>query len=349
MTTILEYILINYPIIQGIKKDWIVAGMAGITGMVFLCLICFMGIFLGWLDRKTSARFQRRTGPEGRGITKGYLRIIADWIKLLSKENPTPPGSDGMLFKVAPFLAFVPSFAVLAALPLGPRLVAADISIGIIYILALVAVGSLCSISAGLASGNIYSLYGTVRAAAQLASFMVPLVLSTIPVIMVAETFNMKEIVHCQTGGIQNWFIFQSFPFNLFGAIVFFAAAMAIIRMNPFSAPHAGPDVAGGPYFEYGGIRLGISFLAGYSNLFILASTLSILYFGGWEPFLPSLSPIPGVVWILLKSLVIIFAQLWIHRTLPGLRIDTITVESWKILFGLSCVGIVGTGIYCVI
>lgn len=296
-----------------------------------LNFILLMAAVIMYLERKAMGDIQVRYGPMRVGF-HGILQPIADMLKIVGKEEIIPNGIDKLIFKVAPFVVFVPACMILVTLPLSKTLQVRDLSIGIFYVIAVITISTVGMIMAGWSSHNKYSMLGGVRAAGQLISYELSLSLVVISVVMLAGTLSMKGIVGAQKS---LWYIL----IQPVGFIIFFLGTMAELCRIPFDLPEAESELVAGYFIEYSGIRFMIFLLAEYMNLFTMCAIATILFLGGWNgPFLP------GIVWFLIKVYLLILILIWIRGTLPRVRADQLMTLGWKVLLPLSLLNLGITG-----
>ncbi|EGL81785.1 NAD(P)H-quinone oxidoreductase subunit 1 [Caldalkalibacillus thermarum TA2.A1] len=295
-------------------------------------------------ERKVIGFMQMRLGPNQVGGRFGLLQTVADVLKLLLKEDIIPKKADKPLFVLAPVLAFVPAFAVLAAIPFSERLYFTDLAVGLLYYIAVAGITTLGVLAGGWASNNKYSLLGGMRAAAQMISYEIPLIMSVIGVVMLSGSLNLITIVDGQE---TVWYIFvQPLAF-----IIFLIAAVAELNRVPFDLPEAESELVAGYHTEYSGFRWAFFMLAEYVYLFGTAALTTVLFLGGWHPplqFIPGLAflnVIPGVVWFALKFMAVVFFMIWLRATFPRVRADQLMEFGWKVLLPLALVNIFVTAI----
>ena len=264
----------------------------------------------------------------------GLLQPVADILKLTVKEDILPEHADRPLFRLAPLMAFVPAFAAFVVLPFGPGLVSADLNIGLLWILAVSTVSVLALIAAGWASNSKYALLGGMRAAAQMISYEVPLVLSLIGVVLAAGSLRLGRIVAAQT---HLWFAVP----QVLGFIVYLIAATAESNRSPFDLPEGESELVAGFHTEYSGVHFAFFFLAEYRYVFLAAAIATLAFLGGWNGPL-----LPPVVWFLVKTYAVIFFIIWLRATLPRIRIDQLLSFGWKVLLPLSLVNIFLVGLF---
>ena len=243
---------------------------------------------------------------------------------------------------------FAATLGAFAVLPFGPNLVASDVNIGLFYIIAISSFVVIGIIIAGWASNNKWSLLGAMRSAAQIVSFEVPASLALLVVIMSVGSLNLGEIVEAQKGGIQNWLIWWYPPFNIIAFVIFFIASLAELNRAPFDLPEAESEIVAGFHTEYSGIKWAMFFLAEYANMFLVGVVIATVFLGGWSsPFgnFLNFGPFP-IIWVALKSFLIIFLQMWLRWTLPRVRVDQLMYTSWKVLTPFAFVCMFGVGLW---
>jgi NADH-quinone oxidoreductase subunit H len=304
------------------------------------------------LERKVIAWVQSRLGPMRVG-PYGVLQPIADAVKLMIKEDITPTRADKWVFTVAPIIALVPALVVFAVIPFGPEanlfgksipLYIADVNVGLLYIVSVASIGVYGLILAGYASNSKYPLLASLRASAQLISYEVAVTMTLVSLILMAGTLSMVGIIEAQReAGL--WFFFvQPVAF-----VIFFIGGLAETNRAPFDLPEAEQELTGGFHTEYSGMRFALFFLAESANMIVVSSVATTLFFGGWlRPFpnvgaLWFLDWIPGWIWFLLKTFVILYLFLWIRATLPRYRYDQLMRLGWKVLIPLAIANVIVT------
>ncbi|MBN6885056.1 NADH-quinone oxidoreductase subunit H [Cytobacillus horneckiae] len=283
-------------------------------------------------ERKVMGFMQLRHGPNQVGGRWGLLQTVADVLKLLIKEDTMPKIADKPLFILAPMIAFAPAFMVLAVIPFTDRFQFADIGVGLLYYIAISGLTTVGIVTAGWASNNKYALMGGMRAAAQMISYEIPLVMSVIGIILLTGSMNLNEIVAAQENG---WFIlWQPIAF-----VVFFIAAVAELNRVPFDLAEAESELVAGYFVEYTGFRWAFFMLAEYVYMFAMSALITVIFLGGWLP-LPFLGFIPGAVWFALKFIVVIFVLVWFRVTFPRIRADQLMEFGWKVLLPVALANI---------
>lgn len=318
------------------------------------------------------------TGPYG------IVQSVADFIKLIQKEDIIPAKADRLLFKLAPFVIFLAVFVGFAVIPLAPAWPGSGIHSGVFFLLAIVSLDVIGIMIAGWSSNNKYSTLGTFRAAAQIISYEVPLGLSVLCVCMVCQTLDLQEISYQQShlytgdqfflgvsawgksvsasGGFLTWNVFRM-PL-LFGAwIIFFIASLAEANRAPFDLPIAESELVSGYHTEYTGFRWASIMLSEYAMMLLVSVLGTVLFFGSWSTPLPNLSAVRladwtsgqpetwtgtvwGIFWLFTKSLGFVGLQIWIRWTFPRLRIDQLMKLSWKYLTPLGLALVILSGFW---
>jgi NADH-quinone oxidoreductase subunit H len=317
-----------------------------VSCVVIFALLALSVLFAVWLERKVSAHIQDRLGPMYVGGWHGWAQTLADALKLLLKEDIVPLSADRVLYKMAPFIVFLGAFAAFVVIPFGASSFVTDLNIGVLYVVAVGSLSVVGIIMAGWASNNKYSLYGGMRAAAQIISYEIPSAIAIMTVIIPVGSLSMTEIVKAQQGGIQHWFLFRN-PFIFVAFFVYFIASLAEVNRTPFDIPEAESELVAGYHTEYSGMRFAFFFLAEYANMFLVAAVGATLFLGGWTQVLPaSVAPqlLPGPILFFLKVLLLIFVQMWLRWSLPRLRVDQLMYLSWKVLLPISLVLVLGVG-----
>lgn len=302
-----------------------------IAPVIMLLIILGFVTYAILFERKVLGWIQNRPGPVRVG-SWGLLQTVADVLKLLIKEDTIPNKADRVLFKIAPVIAFVPSFAVVAVLPFTENLFFADIAVGLLYYIAISSITIIGVLVGSWASNNKYALLGGMRAAAQMISYEIPLVMAGIGVILSVGSFNLREIVAAQE---DVWFIVPQF----LGFIVFLVASIAELNRTPFDLPEAESELVAGYHVEYSGFRFAFFMLAEYVYLFAMSSLTTVLFLGGWHPLF-GLDFIPPLIWFVLKMLAVVFFIFWLRATFPRIRGDQLMQLGWKVLLPLALANI---------
>ncbi len=315
-------------------SDWVRL----IVGLVIVLAFSQLNaLFLVWLERKVAGHIQLRPGPKEVGPF-GILQTIADGIKLVGKELISPAAADRKLFPIAPILVFMPVLVGFLVLPFSPDLIIRDMNVGVLLIFAFSTFSVLAILAGGWASNNKYALLGAVRSVAQNVAYEIPLLLAVLSVVLMVNSLQFSHIVEAQN---RFWFIFV----QPVAGIIYLICATAETNRAPFDIPEAESELVAGFHTEYSGMRFGLFFLAEYTNMFIVCAVATSLFFGGWNgPFGFDLN-IPGVVWFLVKTYILIFIIMWVRWTFPRLRFDQLMNFSWKVMIPLSLANLMLTAL----
>jgi NADH-quinone oxidoreductase subunit H len=282
-------------------------------------------LVVGQTEHKVMAHMQGRLGPMYAGGYHGWAQLVADGVKFAQKEEIVPAAADRAVFKLAPAVALVPYLVAMAAIPLSPTWVAADLDSGLLFVLAASAVGVLGNLMAGWASANKYALLGAMRSAAQLLAYELPVVLAASSVAMAAGTLSLIGIAQAW----QPWWLIWQLP----GAFVFVVAGLAELQRPPFDMPIAESELVAGPWTEYAGLRFALFLLAEYAGIVVLAGLTTVLYLGGWAgPASGTLGPL----WALLKIGAVAFLVIWFRVSWPRMREDQLQRLAWGVLVPVS-------------
>jgi NADH-quinone oxidoreductase subunit H len=321
-----------------------IALLLGKIALVFFVILT-LAAYLVFAERKVLAWIQDRKGPNRVGPF-GLLQPLADLIKLLTKEDFRPIGADKWLFYLAPAMAAIPAIMIFAIVPFGApltlfghtvQLQVSDLNVGLLLFMALSSVAVYGVALGGWASNSKYALLGSIRGLAQLISYELSMGLSLVPVVMLARSFRLSDIVNAQAGC---WFIvYQPLAF-----MIFLISIAAECKRIPFDLPEAEGELVAGFHTEYSGMRFGLFFVGEYINIIVLGGLATTFFLGGWHgPFLPS------AVWFSAKVLAFAFLFIWVRGTLPRLRYDQLMHFGWKILTPLALVNILVTGWWLVL
>jgi NADH-quinone oxidoreductase subunit H len=294
-------------------------------------------IFLIWIERKIAARVQDRLGPNRVGPF-GLLQSVADAVKMLTKEDITPMGADKFIYNLAPIIAFATVVLIWAIIPFTPLHIGADLSIGILYFVAVASIGTVKIMIAGWSSNNKYALLGAFRTIAQLLSYEVPLVLSLLIPVMIAGTLGMQDMVRAQ-GSM--WFVFMA-PV---AAVMFFIANLAETGRAPFDLLEAESEIIAGYNIEYSGFKWGMFMAGEFMHAFTAALLAAVIFLGGWwGPFVEQV-PALGFVYLGLKTAVVYIFGLILRSTVPRVRIDQLMALNWKWLVPISVANVLITAL----
>lgn len=284
-----------------------------------------------WLERRLLALWQDRYGPNRVGLF-GLLQVLADMIKIFSKEDWIPPFADKPVFVIAPAIIMTTTLMAFAVIPFVPGIQVVDLNIGLLFFLAMSSLGVYSVVLAGWASNNKYALIGGLRGAAQMLSYEVFMGLSLMGVVMLAGSFGLRDIVEAQRG---LWFAVPQFP----GLIIFFIAGIAETHRLPFDLPEAENELVAGFHAEYSGMKFGMFFVGEYLGITLISAMITTLFFGGW------LGPVlPPFVWFFLKTFIFVCLFVLVRATFPRLRFDQLMAFGWKVMLPLVLVNLLITG-----
>ena len=306
--------------------------------IVFSILAAVMTIGSGliWLERRLLALWQDRYGPNRVGPF-GLLQVVADMIKVLTKEDWVPPFADRPVFVLAPAIIMVTVLLSFTVITFAPGIRVVDMNVGLLFFLAMSSLGVYSVALAGWASDSKYSLLGGLRAAAQMLSYEVFMGLSLMGVVLQAGSFNLRDIVEAQRG---LWFCVPQF----FGLVAFLIAGTAELRRLPFDLPEAESELVAGFHSEYSGMKFGMFFVGEYLGVTLISALITTLFFGGWlGPDIMGWSLLP-LVWFLLKTFVFICGFILLRASLPRPRYDQLMSFGWKVMLPLTLLNVVVTG-----
>jgi NADH-quinone oxidoreductase subunit H len=315
-----------------------------IIGVLILLFYALVGLFLVYAERKVCAFMQNRLGPNRVGPF-GIFQTIADLFKLLFKELIPIKNADGFLFNLAPFIVIIASFMAIAAIPFAKGLHAIDLNIGVLYVIAVSAMGVIGVLLAGWSSNNKYSLIGAMRSGAQIVSYELSVGLALITIVILAGSMQLSVIVEAQRDG---WFIFKGHIPAFIAFVIFLISSTAETNRGPFDLAEAESELTAGYHTEYSGIKFAFFFLAEYINMFIVASIAATVFLGGWMPFHVGhwegfnnvMDFIPPFIWYIGKTFFVIFMMMWFKWTFPRLRIDQLLTLEWKYLLPINLVNV---------
>ena len=306
--------------------------------VILLLAFVVMSLVVGQTEHKVMAHMQGRLGPMYAGGYHGWAQLVADAVKFVQKEDVTPRDADKWVFKLAPAIALAPYLVAFSVIPLSSSLVAADVGAGVLFVLAASAVGIMGVLMAGWSSANKYSLLGGMRAAAQLLSYELPMVLAAASVALAAGTLNLTGIVNAWN---PIWLLWQ-----LPGALVFLIAALAELKRTPFDMPVAEPEIVMGPLTEYSGLRFAFFMLSEYAGIVVMSLLFTVLFLGGWHgPFSDSLGPL----WTLFKSAIMSVVIIWLRVSWPRVREDQLQRLAWLVLVPVALAQLALTAVWVVL
>ncbi len=296
-----------------------------------LSVLVAVAALLIWVERRLLAIWQDRLGPNRVGPL-GLFQVVADMIKILSKEDWVPPFADKPVFVLAPVVIMASMLAAFAVIPIAPDVGIIDFDFDLLYVLAVMALSVYSLMLAGYASNSKYSLIGALRATAQAMSYEVFLAMAVLGVVMLAGTFNLRAIVEAQRDG---WFVVPQF----LGFILFFIGILAETHRTPFDLPESENELVAGYHTEYSGMKFGMFFVGEYVGVTLGAALIVTLFFGGWHgPVLPPL------VWFIIKTAIFILLFILVRGSLPRPRYDQLMSFGWLVMLPLSFLNLLVTG-----
>jgi NADH-quinone oxidoreductase subunit H len=303
--------------------------IASLIGILVVALSLAGGLI--WVERRLLALWQDRYGPNRVGPF-GLLQVLADMIKIFTKEDWIPPFADKPVFVLAPAIIVVTVLMTFAVLPIAPGVVVSDLNIGLLFFLGMSSLGVYSVVLAGWSSDNKYALLGGMRAAAQMLSYEVFMGLSLMGVVVLAGSFDLATIVEAQR---KLWFVVPQF----LGFVLFLIAGIAETRRLPFDLPEAESELVAGFHSEYSGMKFGMFFVGEYLGVTLISALIAILFFGGW------LGPgLPPIVWFFIKMFFFTGFFILLRASLPRPRFDQLMAWGWKLMLPLALANILVTG-----
>ncbi len=297
-----------------------------------LLVVVALAAMLIWVERRLLGFWQERLGPNRVGWF-GIMQVVADMIKIFTKEDWVPPFADKLTFVLAPAIIMIVVLMSFAVIPFTPEVGVIDSNVGVLFVLAMASLGAYSVMLGGLSSNNKYALLGSLRAAAQMVSYEVFMGISLLGVVVLSGSFNLREIVETQADG---WYIVP----QCIGFLIFLIAGVAESHRLPFDIPEAEQEICAGYHTEYSGMKFGMFFVGEYLGLVLISSLITVLFFGGW------LGPafLPPIVWFSLKAGVFIAFFILMRAALPRPRYDQLMSYGWLFLLPLSLVNLLITG-----
>ena len=371
-------VLVLSPVTKPLMVDWFVSSVLGhdpaawpytnlvygvVVGLLGFVLINFGAIISGmtvWWEMRVSSRMQSRIGYNRVGAG-GFFQWVADAVKLLFKEDLIPAEADSMLFRAAPYFVMVGFALTFVALPFGESLIAADLNVGIFYLIAVTALVVVGILLAGWSSNSKWALFGGMRSAAQVVSYEIPAGIALMVPVLMSGTLSMQGIIHSQGAWPWQWHAFTN-PAAAVAFVIFFISQLAEGNRTPFDLPEAESELVAGYLSEYSGFRFALYFLVEFGNLWVMAAVATTLFFGGWQ--IPGVGPevyaaakgtgaFPALGWwalqlasmvvMAVKTLMVLNVIVWVRWTLPRMRVDQMMNLCWKYLVPWAFVAFVFT------
>src|SRR5256885_11181470 len=340
-------------------KQLLLAPLAGTPDWVmqiasaFINIFALLGVFLtlfaliSVLERKILARIQNRYGPNRVGPF-GLFQPVADGIKMLIKEDIVPARADKVVHFLAPVLIAAAAIIALGVIPYGRNMTAFSIDGGILFFFAVGSTTELAVFMAGWGSNNKFSMLGAMRAIAQMISYELPLIITTLPVVMVVGALSPDAIVAAQSGYslgvVPHWFV--TTPWGAAAFVLFFVSGLVESNRTPFDVPEGESEIVAGHMTEYSGFKYATFFLAEYFGMFAISGLAVTLFLGGWHSPIAALQFIPSYLWFFAKLGLLIFVYIWVRGTLPRTRVDQIMNFAWKFMLPMAFTCIVAAAIW---
>jgi NADH-quinone oxidoreductase subunit H len=340
------FLLLQHWLVAFLPASLQQAAAVLLSVVAIVCLFPALFALTTVLERKGLGRIQNRIGPNRTG-PYGILQPIADGIKSLTKEDIVPLSANAPVHFLAPLVLVVAVFMGFAVLPMGRNMVLVDMDAGLLFYFAMGASTEVAVFMAGWSSRNKYSLLGAMRAVAQMISYEVVLVLSSVAVVMIAGSLSLTKIVEAQnqyTFGIPHWNIFT--PWGLAGFIMYAIAATAETNRSPFDLPEGESELVAGYHTEYSGFKFALFFLGEYLAMFSISGLGTTLFLGGWSAPFSFLTFIPSWIWFFSKLMLSIFVFIWMRGTLPRLRQDQLMNFAWKFVLPFSLLNLMVTALW---
>ena len=317
---------------------WFVATVSGIL-LIALPVMLAVAMII-YMDRKVLGAVMMRRGPNVVGPF-GLLQSFADGLKVFLQETIIPSAANKGIFLLAPIVTFTVALAAWAVIPFDAHMVLADINVGLLYILAISSLGVYGVVMAGWASNSKYPFFSAMRAAAQMISYEVSIGFILVCVVLWAGTFNLNGIIEAQRGhglGFVNGFFFNPLLFPMF--VVFFISCLAETARAPFDLTEAESELVAGFQTEYSSMSFALFWLGEYANILLMCMLCAILFMGGWLPPVEwaPLYAVPGIIWLLGKTLLFFFLFSWIWATVPRFRYDQLMRLGWKVFLPMSLI-----------
>ncbi len=335
------FVLLKHWLVGFAPTGWQALLSAVISIAAIIVVFATLFAITTWLERKGLGRIQNRYGPNRVGPF-GLLQPAADGIKALTKEDLVPRAADKVVHYLAPIALLLPVLLSYAVLPVGRNMVGVDLEAGVLFFFAVGAATELSVFMAGWSSRNKYALLGAMRAIAQMVSYEIPLILSSVTVIMMVGSLSTVNIVAAQAGyggWLPDWFVFT--PWGLAGFLLFMIAAAAESNRSPFDLPEGESEIIAGYFIEYSGFKFALFFLAEYLGMFAISGLGITLFLGGWHAPAARLTWIPSWAWFFMKLVAIILVFIWIRGTLPRLRMDQLMNFAWKFMLPMALINLV--------
>ena len=340
------FVLLQHWLVSFLPATWQPAAGVLLSVAAIVCLFPALFALTTVFERKGLARIQNRLGPNRVGPF-GLFQPIADGIKSLTKEDIVPLSADVAVHFLAPVLLVITVFMGFAVLPMGRNMVLVDLDAGLLFYFAMGASSELAVFMAGWSSRNKYSLLGAMRAVAQMISYEVPLLMSSVVVVMITGSLSLTKIVEAQnhyTWGLPHWYIFT--PWGFAGFLMYAIATTAETNRSPFDLPEGESELVAGYHTEYSGFKFALFFLGEYVAMFSISGLGTTLFLGGWSAPFWFLTWVPAWIWVFSKLMLSIFVFIWMRGTLPRLRQDQLMNFAWKFVLPMCLVNLLVAGLW---
>jgi NADH-quinone oxidoreductase subunit H len=340
------FVLLQHWLVSFLPASWQTGAGVLLSVAAIICVFPALFAVAVWLERKGLGRIQNRLGPNRVGPF-GLFQPIADGIKSLTKEDIVPSSADAVVHFLAPLLLVVTVFMGFAVLPMGRNMVLVDLDAGLLFYFAMGASTELAVFMAGWSSRNKYSLLGAMRAVAQMISYEVPLLMSSVAVVMIAGSLSLTKIVEAQnhyTWGFPHWYIFT--PWGFAGFLMYAIATTAETNRSPFDLPEGESELVAGYHTEYSGFKFALFFLAEYVEMFSISGLGTTLFLGGWSAPFSFLTWVPSWFWFFSKLMLSIYVFIWMRGTLPRLRQDQLMNFAWKFVLPMCLINLLAAGLW---
>jgi NADH-quinone oxidoreductase subunit H len=340
-------------------KQWLLSWLAGAPDWIIqiasslLNIFALLGVFLtlfaliSVLERKILGRMQNRYGPNRVGPF-GLFQPIADGIKMLIKEDIVPARADKIVHFLAPILIAATAILALGVIPYGRNMTPFAIDGGILFFFAVGSTTELAVFMAGWGSNNKFSMLGAMRAIAQMVSYELPLIITTLPVVMVVGALSPDAIVTAQAGYsfgfVPHWFV--TTPWGAAAFVLFFVSGLVESNRTPFDVPEGESEIVAGHMTEYSGFKYATFFMAEYIGMFAISGLAVTLFLGGWHAPVGMLQFIPSYIWFFAKLSALLFVYIWLRGTLPRTRIDHIMNFAWKFMMPMAFTCILAAAVW---
>ena len=328
--------------------DWVIQIASSLIN-IFAVLGVFLTLFalISVLERKILGRMQNRYGPNRVGPF-GLFQPVADGIKMLIKEDIVPVRADKIVHFLAPVLIAATAILALGVIPYGRNMTPFAIDGGILFFFAVGSTTELAVFMAGWGSNNKFSMLGAMRAIAQMISYELPLIIVTLPVVMVVGSLSPDAIVAAQAGYtlgfVPHWFV--TTPWGAAAFILFFVSGLVESNRTPFDVPEGESEIVAGHMTEYSGFKYATFFMAEYFGMFAISGLAVTLFLGGWQAPVAGLQFVPSYVWFFAKLSILLLVFIWIRGTLPRTRVDQVMNFAWKFMLPMAFTCVVAAAVW---